>query len=379
MHQKTRHLDSEDHNDYNLKHLISRRIHLAHAGFDSLLLKRSTSGADARGEGVFRALLGASVTVSDEDVFKEVYYHLIDETLAAFKIPRKKSIYKGAHLLQQAKDRGLRAISMLINKLEPHIEHIDVYCAYYARPYISMYGQSTLRRLLPSSFIEKTQNAFPHICAWWYLQRYGSNEPDTVMQIDHFQGEVTPAWRELTENHDEIEVFYSGDECNHLISTADLILKLIEVFQHGNVDGRSLLQPIRNRCESYIGKKKLWFQNLGGSGYLLKASVPDIPMDIDITPYLKHPIIFIGENLGSPKIPKKNLEWSPIYDAVIAKAIEEKGGVKFVRFEEDVLIWDAKKDYFFPLSEDDKRKIQELAKTGHKVPKLLLRENLIKA
>jgi len=342
-----------------------------YAGFDSMLLKReSISLTGAKGK-PFKALLGVSVTTADEDEFRKRYDQCLQEVLDAAKVSRKKRVYKAAHLLKQAKEKTPTIISGLIDKLEGCVEHIDIYCAYYAQPYISMFGKTRLQRLEPLSYIEYTKNAFPHVCAWWYLRSYDATESPLVLDLDHFEGKVTPAWRELVSSEVEKRIFFSGAECNALISVADLALKLIEIFQRGTVDGRSLFQPIRDQCPSYEGKRKLKFHNLGDSSAKIKPSVPDAAIDMDTTPYFKHPIFFHVWDPGRPRdMVKKSFEWSPIYNVTAEMAFESKGSMKNLSFEEDVLFWDKQIDFLVVWSSIDEEYVEMLRGMGYETPKV---------
>jgi len=350
-----------------------------YVGFDSMLLKRESVSLTGEKGKPFKALLGVSVTTNDGDEFRKRYDQCLQEILNMAKISRKKRVYKAAHLLKQAKEKTPTIVSNLIDKLEDCIEHIDIYCAYYAQPYISMFGKTRLQRLEPLTYLEYTKNAFPHVCAWWYLRTYGATESSLVLDLDHFEGKVTPAWRELISSEVNKRIFFSGAECNPLISVADLALKLIEIFQRGTVDGRSLFQPIRNQCSSYEGKRKLKFHNLGDSSEKIKPSVPDIAIDMDTIPYLKHPIFFHVWDPGRPREPvKKSFEWSPIYNITANMAFESKGSMKNLSFEEDVLFWDKQTDFLVVWSLIDEEYVEMLRKMGYETPKVIKSEDLLR-
>jgi hypothetical protein len=350
-----------------------------YAGFDSMLLRRESVSLTGEKGKPFKALVGVSVTTDDEDEFRKNYDQCLQEVLDAAKIARKKRVYKAAHLLKQAKEKTPKIISDLIDNLEGCIEHIDIYCAYYAQPYISMFGQTRLQRLEPLTYLEYTKNAFPHVCAWWYLRTYRDLESSLALDLDHFEGKVTPAWRELIDSKVGKRIFFSGAECNPLISAADLALKLIEIFQHGTVDGRSLFQPIRSQCHSYEGKRKLKFHNLGDTGAKIKPSVPDTAIDMGTTPYLKHPIFFHVWDPGRPREPvKKSFEWSPIYNSTANMAFEKKGSMKNLSFEEDMLFWDKQTDFLVVWSAVDEEYVEMLRKMGYEIPKVLKSEDLLR-
>jgi len=349
-----------------------------YVGIDAAPLKKTTVSLDGKEEGVFKAHLGVSVTTMDKKHLTERYDEVMDQVFDKLGLKRKKRFYKGAHLLMQTHEKVADIISMVVDDLEDCISHIDVYCAYYGREYISVYGKAAGQRLTPMAFMHKTQNAFEHVCAWWYAKKYSFETP-LCFDIDHFSGESTPAWRELVNTDAKLNVYFSGGECNPVISIADLILKLIAIFHHGKVDGRTLLRPVRERCPSYVGKRKLWFHNLGDTGYKIKAAAPDIPLPMDLTPYLKHPIFFMVWDPGVPKSRvKKSFEWSPVYNVTANKAIKSEGGMKSLSFDEDIVFWDPKNDFLIPWYKTDKKYLEMMRQMGYNLPNIIKKTELLK-
>lgn len=203
------------------------------------------------------------------------------------------------------------------------------------------------------------------------------------LEIDYFQTATTPGWRRLlstakTENV-KLEFYFAGDECNPLISTADIILKLIRIYHHGRVDGRSLLRPLHEKCRSLQGKRKTWFHNLGSRGFLVKATAPDLPLQADVRPFIKHPIFFYSWNPGAAKKKemKSGFEWTPAYSAIAARSSLKRGGMKSFSFAEDTLLWKPDIDVIVPITKEDREDIEKLSKYGHKLPKIIDSKRLI--
>ena len=185
---------------------------------------------------ILKGLLGVSVTTEDPQ-FSDEYLKVVAKELEALGIPHPRLIYKGAQLLKVAGDKTEDAICRIVQALEPFINYIDIYSAFYQKEFISIYGQAQGQRLDPLTFIDKTENSFAHVCAWWYWKSCRVfDETQYEYQIDHFQGKTTPAWREFAQSKPKVSVYYSGSECNALVSLADLILKLIELFHFGPID-----------------------------------------------------------------------------------------------------------------------------------------------
>ena len=357
-------------------------IFMIHIGVDSAPIAKKIISPNGTGKGEFVANLGVSVTTHNKDDFESAYEDAISEILGTYGLERKKRIYKGAHLLAQAMENAPTIISELLERLESEITHVDVYCAYYSQEYISIYGEAQGQRLSPAVFVKKTQGAFPHVCSWWYSQKYADIESPMYLEVDYFQTATTPGWKKLLSaakmGITKLEFYFGGDECNPLISVADLILKLIRIYHYGTVDGRSLLRPLHEKCESFKGKRKIWFHNLGSRGFLIKATAPTLPLQAAIRPFIKHPIFFYSWNPGEKKSRlKAGFQWSPKYNVITAKASLERGGGKSFSFAEDTLFWDPNVDVIIPITKEDQEEIRQIEKYGYKLPKIIDSEKLL--
>jgi hypothetical protein len=315
---------------------------------------------------VFKATVGASVRTRDEDGFRAAYEQALSNALAAFRVPQKRPIYKAADLAKQSLHNTPYIISSLLKDLEPIIDRVDIYCAYYNQPYVSCFGEAAGERVLPVIFIERNQNAFPHVCAWKCLTDYPL-ETDVAFQLDHFTSKITPAWRVLSQSNVEIQVFYDGGHCNPLIATSDVILRLIELFQYGTVDGRSLLSTVSNHVPSL--QSKLRFHNLGGRGVDQHHTAPVVRLDIDLSNCLKRPIYFvIWKPAGGRTDLKHSFEWGKFYVGILAEAMRTKGCVKLFNPEIDMLYWDPTRDFVSPFGPDDEAYLNNIRDLGHAVP-----------
>src|SRR3989442_964954 len=231
------------------------------AGFDSSLLERplgflltENKAPDESRKPLLKATLGVSLRTLDFDAFVKDYLSLMPLSIRDAGGTPKKRIYKSSHLTKQLAAKAPEVIRRLLSSLSDRIDRLDVYCFYSRREYISIYGTGRGERLSPNEFVELTQNAFPHVCAWRYLDNYKADSENDRLMIDHFQGKITPAWEAIEDGSFDIRVFYSGSECNPLISAADLTLRIIETYQRGNLDELSLLKPMEDQVPKLAGK-----------------------------------------------------------------------------------------------------------------------------
>ncbi len=211
---------------------------------------------------VAKALLGASVTTQDPN-FDEKYLSVVKETLKKHGLRQEKQIYKAAHLLKQIKGKFDDVFTDIFNAMESSISHIDLYHATYLHDnplsdYVSIFGKAQGQRLTPLEYVEKNRNGFDQACTWWNWRMYSRQEPDQDHEylIDNFDSKITPAWNELETNKVKMKVYYSGCECNCLISFADLILKEVDSFHFGPIDYVSIAQPLRNKAKNLCFESK---------------------------------------------------------------------------------------------------------------------------
>lgn len=326
---------------------------------------------------VLKALVGASVTTEDQK-FDGHYQTILSNAFEKHEIHQEKIIYKGAQLLKKISAKFDDVITDILNDIEQYISHIDLYFATYPKPYISIYGKAQGQRLPPLEFIEKHKNGFPQACTWWHWKKYSETEKEHEYLIDYFDSKITPAWTELEENKVNMQVFYSGSQCNSLISFADLLLKTIELFHFGIIDYRSIGQPLWKRSKTYALSQKIHSYNLSKYDWVIRATVPDSPLIINLNGYVKHPIYFIAWTPTLPRTTvKKSFEWSKLYNAIMKKAIDTSGCVKFLDFDKDATFWDSN-DVIIPWEAQDEEHIRLLTSMGFdKFPKILKASELI--
>jgi hypothetical protein len=326
---------------------------------------------------ILKALVGASVTTQEAD-FDEHYQAVLKSVFEKYGIRQEKPIYKGAHIIKQIGAKFDEAFTDILNGIGSAIAHVDLYFATYPKPYVAIFGKGQGQRLTPLEYIEKHQNGFAHACAWWHWRNFSNAEQEYEYSIDHFESKATPAWAEMEKNKVNMKVYYSGCECNCLISFADLLLKTIELFHFGIIDYRSIAQPIWKRCNTLPLTQKIKCFNLSKFDWVMKATVPESPLDINLNGYIKHPIYFVA---WTPSLPRKTVktsfEWSKLYTSIVRKAIETKGCLKFLDFDKDMTFWEDN-DFIIPWETADEEHVRLLTSMKFdKMPKILKPSELI--
>jgi hypothetical protein len=348
-------------------------------GFDGIVLERENRAQPREGDLAeqrlrkYKAYLCASVTTEDEAALKSAYDEEMDKTFSKLRSQRKKRVYKAAHLARQLKEGVDEFIPAFCESLFDHIAELRIYFCYFDRPFVAAYGRGHGERFHPRDFIDKNQDLLLHVCALLYAKE--SERPEETIQMDHFESHTTPAWRTLTKLGCGLQIYYSGGECNALISLADQVLRIIELHQYGWVDPPSILRPIREHLPQV--SKKLKFNEVGKSDEEMNLLTPDLELGVAKESYLKHPIFFL---LWNPSHPRKDsrpaFEWSPVYNATMSKAFDGDGCVKTFAGVEEHIFWDKSRDYLVSWSPMEDQLVAELRQMGFDLPTILTEKDL---
>ena len=164
-------------------------------------------------------------------------------------------------------------------------------------------------------------------------------------------------------------MYFDGGHCNPLIATSDIILRMIELFQYGTVDSRSLLFALSKYVPTL--QPKLRFHNLGGRGEDQRHTAPVVRLDIDLSNCLKKPIYYVIWKPPEGRADlKPSFEWGNFYVGILAEAMRTKGCVKLFDPDIDMLCWDPSRDFVSPFSKGDEAYLSSIKDVGYTVPPL---------
>ena len=166
---------------------------MATVAFDSRFFRAG------RGNKVFKALLGAGVTVEDANKFKFRYGEVLGDLFYGFGTRPRKKVYKAAHLYTEFYDDAPRFMGELLSTLSAGIKQVDIFYTYYSVakvPKIVIFQRSGKEVRTPVEFIDLIYNSYPHICAWGYLNAYPQTL-DYEYCLDHFEGYGAPSWESI--------------------------------------------------------------------------------------------------------------------------------------------------------------------------------------
>lgn len=284
----------------------------------------------------FRACLGACLGFSSPMLFPQKYDEIINGLCKKYEINRERAILKSYDFAKQCKDdreKYMNILSEYTSFLGANGVHINIaYTSFLLAKLpdgITIYGggRSPSRKIGTIEFLQKLNNYYPYISAWIVAKSVSLRNTDIL--LDNFEGEITNAWDELLTHHN-VMIFPAGDQCNSLISSADLVTKYVDeylslnrmVLNESNVKAALLSANIQNPHVFYVGH-----------GHLTDI-VPRIQKSISCHDYYSRPMTFV---IKEDLITKENqyIENSPVYHKILSFAHEKKTGVRFFSPGED--------------------------------------------
>lgn len=263
-------------------------------GFDSIKLELGAFSTK------FEGLLGVGIKALDEESFNSKYLDSLGTLFKSINVNRERLVCKAADLARhvQNSEEMIKYLIEFFQKMNDEIERIDIYCTRFNSkklPRITIYGQDRPESIRPVQFVRKISNGYPHICAWRYLS-YFYNE-DNKVYLDKFEAENTPAW-DFISQLPNINVLYKGDNCNCLLSSADLFIRLT-VLLLKRVRGNFNWRGLKALHSQYLWDDKTSANTLGGQTYILRH----------MTPYSRTPINLMFHKSPNCIHPTRKSKW----------------------------------------------------------------------
>lgn len=309
----------------------------------------------------FKSMIGVAVSTKDYDNFKKGYTAAIEATLKACGEKKTKEVYCNYDFNVLYGKTGIPVHQIFFKEISPYIESINIFYSLFKKS-ASMNAWGQLEKELKhklskpqlsfDEIINRLNNSFPLFCVWKASAFIKDNNLTVIS--DHFQAKKCDAWVEIEDIN--LVVLHSGDRCNALIATADIIIQLIELrrrkakrlYQYGTF--REILPEMKNR---------VYEMSIHGGHF--KQISPLSGQNIELTDKLKHPIFFILKDKNSfldADSLKNELSLAPIFNL----AFEKDGSVKFFNKSEDLKkIKD--EDYMLYFSDEGKKAIDFIKQT----------------
>ena len=212
-------------------------------------------------------------------------------------------------------------LDVFVKKISEHIEKIHVFYTLFSKKQIEsvrVYGRLAERKQIKLAAPFRTYEqlisqhliqCFPAICAWKLTQYLSSGT--AAFHLDSFEGHIFEAQEILEKSGFNISVYPGGDCSNPVISTADLLLDLLD--KRLEDQGKSLLFDNIRPVLSEFGDNVLVYP-------ILSKHLPFItPVDkvpIDTMTLIKHPVfwVFKGSEMIDSNIIKRSKSYRNLLD-----------------------------------------------------------------
>jgi len=343
---------------------------MAFAGFDSAPFRYDFNSSVETY--TIKALLGVGTKTKDLGEFTKAYDKALDDAFSKQGKKRNRKAYSASELSAifgpSTGDREEEVLLSILKSAAKHLEEIHFYYTYlFGFTAISAFGfgPGAYERIPVVSkkrgvrdYFDLIEPSYSMLCAW----KYSTEQNSDFLLVDNFQGQSSPAWNEFygTKN---VGVFYNGDRCNALISTADLFtrlikLRLLKTRPHFNKRQMEILLPEFN--------KLLKLDFLGS--YYLKKMTPNRRVQLKNQEMLQHPIYFIIREETKDEAERQTIEASPKFGKLLDHAFKNNGSVKFFHPNDTRII--REEDGAITLGPNGEKILKRISKLGAKLKDL---------
>jgi hypothetical protein len=283
--------------------------------------------------------LGVSVEIPDTKRFREDYEDIVSSFKEKHSIRGEKNCCPSFDLLKHfTKEKSVNPMTELVNEFDGLVDRVTFYYVIIPKKLgdIKTYGKSIAEDMPRDEFLKRINPAFVHSCLWKFISTYPDDESE--YHLDHFGFDTTGGWMEIQDNV-RINVYFRGDECNPLISFADLVAGTTDLLFEKNFWRFDRVDP------------EMIFENCSFDINLQSLTVPDLhyitPLlrkPIDLSPKIKHPIVFfvnekrpeLLNDVGGKDFAKKFLFQNPVWHRTLNLAYELDGCAKLLDPSEDL-------------------------------------------
>lgn len=307
---------------------------MSYLGFDSRSFERSSVRTDGA-PGHFESVIGAGIRTDDLDTFDKSYSNALNNALKKVGLEPDYKYYCTHDIPVNQRDSFLNTFfEKIIPSItcahvfytlfsERQIKNIKVYGRMAKRLNIKLSKPTMTREELDAKHISQ---CFPVICAWRIANFFHIH--NTQFHFDFYQGHICEAQEEI-ERFDYF-VYPNGDCSNPLISTADLLLALLDLRLEKQKK-YLLFENIRPAIPEFGDTLKVY--------PILNQHLPKItPVDnisIDLTSRIMHPVFWVFKN--DTLITNEFLKSSKPYRNLIDYAACKNGVVKSFDRDRDVI------------------------------------------
>ena len=312
----------------------------------------------------FHAQIGVAVSTNDYSKFREKCSTAITNSFSRFGLKRERDIYCNYDFNKIFNNTRFPIHQEFFKHIHSAIDDINIIFTTFGKDTkMNVFGKLSREKRIKlaksemnfKEILDNLHNYFPIVCAWRLNKMIRTNKSEVL--LDSFTPTDFDGMRHLADL--PISVHFSGDKCNPLIATADLLIQLIS------------LRLSRNRLWYNREGLKQIFPEIGNKQrvHMIRDHdfkfISPVSRGANIDRILKHPIIFVFREANpyvSSDMLKNDDNFSPIFDF----AFDKGGVVKFYSVDEDSRrIQD--NDYIVYLTEGGKRGAESLLGIGKKL------------
>jgi len=308
-------------------------------GIDSRVFLRDVVKKDGT-EGHFRSVLGIAIKVKKYQVFQRKYADAINIAFEQIGLEPDFQYYC-VNDLKTIKS-STKLLDAFSQEISDHIEKVHVFYTLFSKKSIKeakVYGRfARLKKIklsAPTRSYEKLvtehlTQCFPGICAWRLMQYFN---PQTLeFHLDYYGGHISEAQEELDASDYRKILFPHGDCSNPVISTADLLLDVLD--KRLKRKRKHLLFDNIRPALTEFGDNVLVYPILNKH---LRKIVPIDKIPIDTLPSIQHPVfwVFKGDELIDSGTMKRSKTYRNLIDYAascggVVKMFEKGKDIKFV-------------------------------------------------
>lgn len=306
----------------------------SYVGIDSRLFLRDVTKRDGT-PGHFKSVIGAAITTRDFDKFDKAYESAIKDAFSVIKCEPNCKYYCTCDFSKFPERDAM--IEKFFQSITPAINRASLFYTLFSKkrlPEVKVYGRLSQEQKLKLSAPTRTYDdfilghlnqCFPAICAWRISELL---EPTTTQfHLDSYEGHISEAQEEIEKNF-QIFVYPHGDCSNPLISTADLLLHLLDV-RLANQRKLLIYENIRPTLHEF-GEK---IHAYPISNKHLPKITPIDKIPVDTTSKIKHPVYWVFKT--NPLVTNEFLKNSEQYRNLIDLAAGKGGVVKSFNKQSD--------------------------------------------
>lgn len=329
-------------------------------GIDTILINSGAANQNLNTK-TFKSLLGVGILTNDYNAFTTHYDNAIQKALISAGYNKDKRVYSNYDFTKIYNITTVPIHELFFKEINKHIDGICIFFTAFSKTSkMRSYGrlEKELKHKLSHSvlgfdeILNKLDPYFPLIGIWRYRDYLRQNVDEIF--VDGVTSKPFDGWREIQDL--PIKIMFSGDKCNPLISTADILAYLItlrskkryrisrnkEKSKYTPDNLLSMLPELKNKIKVAIINEKAF-----------RYISPLTNKGLNINYKLKHPIIFLLKD-KSQYLTTEVLESLPNFNLIYDFACSKGASVKFYDKDEDKGRME-KGDYIVYFSEEGKK------------------------